>query len=75
MGPDIMGYSLNDGGPFTLDTDASGSGIGAVLSQIQSGRDKVLSYGSRSLSKAEKNYCITEQELLAVVYFVQYYRQ
>ncbi|KAH3857486.1 hypothetical protein DPMN_100093 [Dreissena polymorpha] len=52
-----MGYPLNDGGPFTSDTDASGSGTGAVLSQIQSGRDKVLSYGSRSLSKAEKNYC------------------
>ncbi|KAH3787838.1 hypothetical protein DPMN_165967 [Dreissena polymorpha] len=51
-----MGYSLNDGGPFTLDTDASGSEMGAVLSQIQSGRDKVLSYGSRSWSKAEKNF-------------------
>jgi hypothetical protein len=27
------------------------------------------------MNKAERNYCVTEQELLAVVFFVQYFRQ
>ena len=72
---DVMGYPLNDAGTFYLDVDASGVGIGGVLSQIQSGQERVLAYASRSLNKAERNYCVTERELLAVVYFVQYFRQ
>lgn len=27
------------------------------------------------MNRAEKNYCITEQELIAVLYFIQYFRQ
>ena len=54
---------------FILDTDASDSGIGAVLSQIDSqGRERVVAYGSRLLSKPERNYCVTQQELLTVVF-------
>ena len=33
------------------------------------------SYGSRTLNKAERNYCITDKELLAVRHFTEYYRQ
>ena len=73
--PNVMGYPLNDGGVFLLDVDASGTGIGAVLSQIQQERERVIAYASRAMSKAERNYCITEKELLAVVFFIQYFRQ
>ena len=61
-------------GQFILDTDASQEGIGAVLSQIQDGEEKVIAFGSKVLSKAERNYCITRRELLAVVHFTQQYK-
>ncbi|CAC5421923.1 unnamed protein product [Mytilus coruscus] len=64
-----------DEGEFYLDTDASDIAIGAVLSQMQDGQLKVISYGSRTINKAEKNYCVTDKELLAVRHFVEYYRQ
>jgi hypothetical protein len=39
-----------DEGEFYLDTDASDTAIGAVLSQVQDGQMKVISYGSRTLN-------------------------
>ena len=56
---------------FILDTDASDYGIGAVLSQIQEGIERVIAYYSRDLPKAERNYSVTRGELLAVVDSVQ----
>ena len=61
--------------PFILDTDASDSGIGAVLSQKDDeGQEHVVAFASRSLSKAERRYCVTRRELLAVVVFTQHFR-
>ena len=65
----------NDDGEFTLDTDASNESIGAVLSQRQNGEERVIAYGSRSLNRREKNYCVTRKELLAVVHFLRYFKQ
>ena len=65
----------DDNGEFVLDTDASDHTIGAVLSQIQDGTEKVIAYASRSLDKREVNYCITRKELLAIVYSLKYFKQ
>ena len=53
--PPIMAfpdYSL----PFELYTDASKDGLGAVLYQNQGGKKRIIGYGSRTLTDAEKNY-------------------
>ena len=73
VGPDITAFPC-DAGPFILDTDACDVGIGAVLSQVQDGVERVIAYASRSLNRAERNYCVTDKELLAVRYFVEYFR-
>ena len=61
--------------PFILDTDASETGIGAVLSQRGAdGLEHVIAYASRSLTKCERNYCTTRKEMLALVHFVKYFK-
>ena len=61
--------------PFILDTDASNVGIGAVLSQNHNGREHVVAYASKFLTKAERNYSVTCRELLAIVTFTNHFRQ
>uniref|UniRef100_A0A3B3RSX8 Reverse transcriptase RNase H-like domain-containing protein n=1 Tax=Paramormyrops kingsleyae TaxID=1676925 RepID=A0A3B3RSX8_9TELE len=56
---------------FVLDTDASDVELGAVLSQVGG---HVIGYFSRSLSRAERNYCVTRRELLAVVAALKHFR-
>ena len=60
----------NDSGKFILDTDASNVAIGSVLSQVQDGQEKVIAYGSKTLNRAQRNYCTTKRELLAIFHFV-----
>lgn len=59
--------------PYILDTDASGFGIGGVLSQQQEDGEHPICYFSRTLSKTERQYCVTRRELLAVVEAVKHF--
>ncbi len=72
LGPEIRAIPSNNG-HFILDTDASDVSVGAVLSQVQDSEEKVIAYASHKLNKAERNYCVTDKELLAVRYFVDYF--
>ena len=41
----------------------------------EDGREQVVAYASKSLSKSPKNYSVTKRELLAVVEFCDHFRQ
>lgn len=66
----ILPYPKKDG-QYVLDTDASNMGIGAVLSQIQDGKEKVICYYSRLVNASERRYCVTSWELLAILQSVK----
>ena len=55
---------------FTLCTDASDLGLGAVLQQD----NRVIAYTSRALTKLEKNYSVIEKECLALIYAFKQFR-
>lgn len=60
---------------FTLTTDASYNGVGAVLSQPDAENfHKPIAFYSKKLSKSEKNYSVTEIELLALVEAVEHFK-
>ena len=69
----VLAYP-NSQDTFILDTDASDTAIGAELLQLQEGEERVVSYGSFSLTPAQRNYCTTRKELLAVLRFTREYR-
>lgn len=60
--------------PFEVHTDASNYGIGAMLTQNIDGKEHPIAYMSRSLSKPERNYSITEREALAVLAALEHWR-
>lgn len=59
---------------FMIETDASDSGLGAVLSQEIEGKKRIISFISRKLIPAERNYSTIEKELLAIVFGITKFR-
>ena len=64
-------YYLND--QFVLQTDASGVGLGAVLSVTRDGEELPVAFYSRKLQPRERKYSATELEGLAVVAAVTHF--
>jgi hypothetical protein len=73
----IMAYPQFDSvEPFILDTDWShdANAIGAVLSQVQDGQERVICYGGKKLSASQKDYGATKGELTAFLHFAKHWR-
>ena len=60
--------------PFVVDADASGEGIGAVLSQILDDKERPISFISRHLTVAEQSWHIREKEALAIIWALESFR-
>jgi len=61
--------------PFSVVCDASDFAIGSALMQVDdSGRNRVISYQSRLLKAAEKNYPVHDKELLSIKYALLKFR-
>ena len=56
--------------PVILHTDASGDGLGAVLSQEQGGVRRVIAFASRGISKTKRNYPAHKLEFWALKWAV-----
>lgn len=61
--------------PFALSTDASNYALGAVLSQMNDGKDYPVAFAPRTLNKHELNYSTTKKkEALAIMWAVEKFR-
>jgi len=59
---------------FVLDTDASDVALGAILSTTVDGVERPITFFSRVMNSAQRNYCATRRELLAVIAGLQHFR-
>ncbi len=73
----MLAYPTREG-HFTISTDASDVGIGAMLEQDQEEGGqvvkRVIAYASKTLSDTQHRYCTTNKELLAVVMAIELFR-
>ncbi|KYO43193.1 hypothetical protein Y1Q_0017518 [Alligator mississippiensis] len=67
-------HTPNFGKTFILQTDASETAVGAVLTQEEEGIERSIAYASRKLSSAERRYATIERECLAIRWAVDHFR-
>ena len=75
MSPTLLAYPMfdKDEQPFIVDTDYSHEGIGAVLSQVQNGVERPISFNARRLKSSESQYASHKGELLALIFAIKTY--
>ena len=54
--------------PFILDTDASTTGVAAVLSQVQDGEERPITYAAKALTKSQRKWPPTKIEMYTLVF-------
>lgn len=59
---------------FIIQCDASDYGVGAVLYQESEGIEHPIAYASKTLTKTQRNYSVTEKELWAVIFGIEKFR-
>lgn len=59
--------------PLILTSDASPTGVAAVLSHMINGEEKPIAYASRSLTSSERNYSQLDREALAIVFGINHF--
>lgn len=59
--------------PLSLQTDASGNAVGAVLQQTVNNTLQPLAYFSKALDKTQRNYSTFDRELLAVYLAIKHF--
>ncbi len=71
----VMLYTPSLDDDLKLYTDASGDGIGACLHAVRKGEELPVTFFSRQLRPAEKNYSISELESLAIVAAIKHFER
>jgi hypothetical protein len=70
----VIGFSKT-GGQYVLTVDASTTGLGAILSQTFEGKEKIISYWSRTIREHEKNYTPYMLEMTAVCSALEHFHE
>ena len=75
MSPQLLAYPDFDSvEPFIVDTDYSHEGLGTVLSQVQDGVERPISFNARRLKPSESQYASHKGELLALIFAIDTYK-
>ena len=69
----LLEYSI-DRDPYTITTDASLTGVGAILTKKQGTEDIVIAYANKTLNKSQWNYSATKREIFTIVHFTQHFK-
>ena len=68
-----LGYP-NNRDSYTINTDASLTGILSIFNQKQTTEDRVIAYASKALGKSQRHYSANKRKILAMVHFTQHFR-
>ena len=73
--PQLLAYpDFDSTEPFIVDTDYPHEGLGTVLSQVQNGVERPISFNARRLKPSESQYASHKGELLALIFAIDTYK-